>query len=184
MKMLKLSVIVLITVLIASCKGEAPKTDQQPGDDSTTVATNEEVKSGKFGIKSGIVEYTTKMMNMDINQTITFDDFGAKQLTESIMDFAGTNMSTVTLMKDGYIYTYDLNSKIGTKQKMVGINGADIDFRNLTAEMEKQMNIKKEGKEDYAGKTCEKYSIDYKEGSMKGTFLVWEGIALKTDVEL
>jgi hypothetical protein len=188
MKTLKISSIVLLAVMLASCKNDAPKTDtpaeQQSGVETTAPATKEASTSGKYGIKSGIVEYTTKMMGMDVKQVIYFDDYGAKQATESKMKMMGTESHSVSLIKDGYMYSYDLSSKAGTKIKMSGPTGADIDFRNISEEMMKKMNLKKEGEEDFAGKTCEKYSIDYTDMKMKGTFLVWQGIALKTNIEM
>jgi hypothetical protein len=50
--------------------------------------------------------------------------------------------------------------------------------------MVKDMNLKKEGTEEYLGKTCEKMSIDYTKISMKGTFLVYKGVALKSETNM
>ena len=46
------------------------------------------------------------------------------------------------------------------------------------------MNLKKEGTEEFLGKTCEKMSIDYKKMQMKGNFLVYKGIALKMNTDM
>ncbi len=123
-------------------------------------------------------------MGMDMNQTLYFDDFGAKEATETIMDMMGTKTHTLSITKDGYIYTLDLIARTGTKQTVYPAGSSNIDFKNLTSDMEKKMNLKKLGKEEFEGKTCEKYSIDWNDMSMKGIFLVWEGIALKSDLDM
>ena len=46
----------------------------------------------------------------------------------------------------------------------------------------KEMNIKKVGTQSFLGKTCDKYTIDFKKQQMKGSYLVWNGIALKTEM--
>jgi hypothetical protein len=50
--------------------------------------------------------------------------------------------------------------------------------------MVKDMNLKKEGTEEFLGKTCDKMSIDYKKMDMKGTFLVYKGISLKMNTDM
>jgi len=123
-------------------------------------------------------------MGMDVAQMLYFDDFGAKEVNEMVIDMGGMKITTVSLMKDGYMYSYNPVEKTGTKVSVSVRGNANIDFNNLSEEMEKKMNLKKIGKETFAGKTCDKYSIDYVEMSMTGTFLVWEGIALKTEAKV
>jgi len=181
MKILKISTIFLLALLLASCGGKTPKSEKNS--DQNQVAEKSKSEKHKYGIKSGIVEYSTKMMGMDMTQTLYFDDFGSIEATEMIMDMMGTETHTVTINKEGYVYNLDLIAKTGTRQ-MIFNEGSNIDFKNLSKEMEKKMNLKKIGKEDFAGKTCEKYSIDYTDLSLKGYYLVWEGIALKTDADM
>lgn len=182
MKRVTLSVLVLTALLFATCKSDTAKTDQQAG--SAEETSSSPVKAGKFGIKSGIIEYTANMMNMDMNQVITFDDYGSKQITETLMEVVGQKVHTGNLIKGDYVYTLDYNNKTATKSRFYGAAGADIDFRNLSKEMESKMNLRKLGKEEFFGKKCDKYSIDYTDMKMKGTFLVWEGIALKSDIDM
>jgi hypothetical protein len=181
MNLLKISSVFLLALLFSSCGGKAPKSEKQS--DQNPVAENTKSEKHKYGVKSGIIEYSTKMMGMDMTQTLYFDDYGALEATEMEMDMMGTKTHTVNITKEGYVYSLDLITKTGTRQ-MIFNKEANIDFKNLSKEMEKKMNLKKIGKEDFAGKTCEKYSIDYTDLSMKGYYLVWEGIALKTDVDM
>lgn len=184
MKILKSLSVLLILVLLASCGSKTSK-KENPAETSVS-GTAQDLKTGKqkYGIKSGIVEYTSTVMGMDVKQILYFDDFGAKEVNEMVMDMVGMKITTVSLLKDGYMYSYNPVEKTGTKVSISGSGNANIDFKNLSKEMEKKMNLKKIGKETFAGKTCDKYSIDYVEMSMTGTFLVWEGIALKTDAKV
>jgi hypothetical protein len=184
MKALKNLTIILLLTLIVSC-GKTSKTknpNEKPANNETSVTTKSEKQN--YTIKSGIVEYTTKMMNMDVSQTLYFDDYGAKKSTVMAMDIMGKTVTTITITKDGYVYSFNPDKKTGTKTAVKSKQDTNIDFKNLSKEMEQKMNLKNLGKENFIGKNCDKYSIDYTDMQMKGTFLVWEGIALKTDVKV
>jgi hypothetical protein len=164
--------------LLFSCKS---KTSETVATTENPAATETATPKGKYAIKSGIVQYKTQMMGMDMKQTLTFDDYGAKEATDMEMDMMGVKMHTVTISKDGFIYTLDMEKKTGSK---ISGKSPDIDFENLSEEMVKDMNLKKEGTEEYLGRTCEKMSIDYTKMKMKGTFLVYKGVALKSDTDM
>ncbi len=151
---------------------------QTRGNENTNALEN---PKGRYALKSGIVEYKTQMMGMDMKQTLTFDDYGNKESTDIVMEMMGTKIHSVTITKDGFIYTLDMVNKTGTK---VSGNSPNIDFENMSEEMAKDMNIKKLGTELFLGKTCEKMSIDYTKMGLKGTYLVYKGIALKVDAEI
>jgi hypothetical protein len=165
-------------MMLFSCKS---KTSETAATDENPAATETATPKGKYAIKSGIVEYKTQMMGMDMKQTLTFDDYGQKEATDVEADMMGVKIHTVTITKDGFIYTLDMEKKTGTR---ISGKSPDIDFENLSEQMVKDMNLKKEGTEEYLGKTCEKMSIDYTKMKMKGTFLVYKGIALKSDTDM
>lgn len=167
--------------ILFSCKSktnETPATSENPSDVTTEVA------KGKYAMKSGIVEYKTQMMGMDVKQTMYFDDYGKKEAQEVKMEMMGVKMHTLTLSKDGFIYTLDMEKKTGTKTAAMAGMAQNIDFQNLSEELMKDMDLKKLGTEDFLGKTCEKMSIDYKKMGMKGTFLVYKGVALKSENDM
>lgn len=168
-------------VLLASCKNNNSTTipGQEPAKDGAA-ATDQ--PKGKYTLKSGVVEYKTTVMGMEAKQTLSFDDYGAKELTSVSIEMMGYKSTSYTLNRDGYIYSYDLEKKTGTKMKAVP--QANIDFANLTDDIVKEMKINKEGEESFLGKTCTKFSIDNDKLSMKGSYLVWNGIPLKTDVDM
>lgn len=193
MKHLKIVGLALLLTfgIIYSCQKES---STQLGDvkaaEETVEKTAEkvpEIKSskGKYGIKSGIIEYKTQMMGMEVKQVNTFDDYGQKQTQEMAMEMMGTKVNNKTIIKDGFIYNLDLTNKTGTKVPLTSMSQkSDIDFENLTEELMKDMNIKKIGTEVFLGKTCDKMSIDYKDIQMKGTYLVYKGIPLSMDSEI
>jgi hypothetical protein len=167
-------------VLLFSCKSKTSETASTTENKSNAATAT---PKGKYAIKSGIVEYKTQMMGMDMKQVLTFDEYGKKEITEMIAEMMGVKIHTVTLNKDGFVYNYDLEKKTGTKSVSYQ-SSSNIDFENLSEEMVKDMNLKKEGTEEFLGKTCEKMSVDYTKMKLKGTYLVYKGIALKMDADM
>jgi hypothetical protein len=175
---------------LTSCSGGGSKdnaTDStKTKDGSETAATG----NGKYKLKSGIIEQTSSTMGMKQNITVYFDDYGSKECTETKsemdMGIAGKiKIHNISLMKDGYMYSIDMTNKSGTKTKVGSMGGKkEIDFSAMTEDMMKQMKITKLGTEVLLGKTCDKYSMDDAALGMKGTYSVWEGIPLKSEVDM
>jgi hypothetical protein len=183
MKTNKLIALALLSsaTLLFSCKS---KTSESAATLENPAASETSTPKGKYAIKSGIVQYKTEMMGMEVMQTLTFDDYGKKEATDVEMEMMGVKLHTVNLTKDGFIYNLDMVKKTGTKSPEINMANASIDFENLTEEMVKEMELKKLGTEEFLGKTCEKMSIDNKKMGMKGTFLVYKGVALKSETDL
>ncbi|MDO9253981.1 MAG: hypothetical protein Q7U54_00610 [Bacteroidales bacterium] len=179
-KLIALAIFSTATLLF-SCKSKTSETNSTA---ENPAATETATPKGRYAIKSGIVEYKTQMMGMDMKQTLTFDDYGKKEATDMEMDMMGVKIHTVTITKDGFMYTLDMEKKTGTKVASYQGSNQNIDFENLSEQMVKDMNLKKEGTEEYLGKTCEKMSIDYTKMKMKGTFLVYKGVALQSDIDM
>jgi hypothetical protein len=172
--------IYLFVVLAAvSCNNNPVPGSENAQSDGNAVVT----KKGKYGIRSGIVEYKTTVMGMDANQTLFFDDYGAKEATQVEMDMMGMKIRTYTLTKDGTVYNFDPDKKTGTKSTLSAQSGT-VDFENISQEVQKEMKLKKVGEENFLGKTCDKFTIDYEKMKMTGDYLVWKGIALKTNVDM
>lgn len=170
--------IIIFAILFASCKN---KSSESVNELKKRTELTKEAPKGKYAIKSGIVEYKTQMMGMNAKQILTFDDYGKKEITEVML---GTEIHTVTLNNDGFVYNYDLIKKIGTKRPATLLKTSDIDFENASNGMMKDMNLKKEGTEKFLGRDCEKVSIDNKKMQMKGDYLIYKGIPLKVNTDL
>ncbi|MDP2424187.1 MAG: hypothetical protein U1C46_06005 [Bacteroidales bacterium] len=180
--MKKCVAMLIVLFCLVSCQNQT--CDNKGSDNNTSEVTSEaskETSKSRYAIKSGIVEYKTEIMGMATKQTLTFDDYGKKEATDVEMEMMGTKIHTVTITRDGFIYTLDMHKKTGTK---INGNSPNIDFENLSEQIVNDMNLKKEGKEEFLGKTCEKISIDYTKMKMKGTFLVYKGVALKVDTDM
>jgi len=181
MKTNKISTLILFIALslFLSCNSKSGESGSEAG-----TKTEKEAKKGKYGIKAGTVVYTTTMMGMEVKQTLTFDDFGEKEVQDVEMEMMGYQVHSRTLVKDGFIYSLDMVQKTGTKTAGNNLNASGIDFENLSDEMSQKMNLKKEGTEEFLDRKCEVMTIDYTEMSMKGSFLVYKGIPLKMNTEV
>ncbi len=178
-KMKKFLFIIASIIVFNSCNTEkknVENTDLTPEKDAV-----KEVLKGKYALKSGIIEIKATVMGMTQKHILIFDDYGNKESTELKAELMGIKTHQQTFSKDGYVYTIDLLKKTGVKMQ-VPVNSSDINWENLGEEMTKSMNIKRVGNEDFMGKTCDKYTIDDKKTGMKGYYLIWKGLALKTDV--
>jgi len=166
--------------------------NQEQTTDSTAVS-NENAASGskgKYSIKSGIIHQESEAMGIKMNPVVYFDDYGNKECTEINMDmkmFGQTiKTHTATIIKDGFIYSIDYEKKTGTKMKYYSSanSGNTLDIKSLSEEMKTKMNLKDLGTEDFIGKTCQKYSIDYKDMDMKGTYLIYDNIPMKMEATI
>ncbi|HNZ67779.1 MAG: hypothetical protein WBK43_04245 [Prolixibacteraceae bacterium] len=173
----KVLLVLLSVVLLVSCNRKpAPA-----GKDSDHAS--EAGSKGRYALKSGIVDYKSTMMGFDATQTLYFDDYGNKEVTESYMDIMGTKTTNVMLSKDGTMYNFDPENKTGMKSPaMPQMN--QLNFGALTDEVIKEWNLKEEGTETFLDKECTKYSMNNTSLNMKGYYWVWKGIVLKMDLEM
>ncbi len=187
MKKLTLAVFAALTVFVFSCNNSGDKTNNNADSTKTATTENNEVKApagSKYQLKSGIVTMNSEVMGIKNTVTMYFDEYGKKESQISTGEFMGVKTENMNLTKDGYMYTVDLLKKTGTKMKILSNNPQNLDFSALTEDIMKEMNLKKEGTETFLGKTCDKYSMNYEKMKMKGYYLVWQNIAVKTDMEI
>jgi hypothetical protein len=178
---------VIAAASLVSCGGSGDKKDGGDKKDTTATKTteNKAPTGAKYAMKSGIIDLKSTMMGMEQKVTMYFDDFGKKEASVLTMEMMGMKTESRTIKKDGYSYDINMTKKECTKKKLPGTGDPnDLNFKDMSADMMKKMSIKKEGNERFLGKDCEKYVMDYKEMKMKGTYLVWNAIPLKTDVDM
>ncbi|SDD22794.1 hypothetical protein [Williamwhitmania taraxaci] len=153
-------------------------------------------ESRKYGIKSGIVEFAPiDIMGVVTKRTIYFDDYGSTEREETIAKgniFGLTSEShSISLVKDGYVYTYDLHklengkditSKVVTKARLVPYMLLSLQQFSITKEMKKNISYKEEGYEVVAGFRGNKYSIclnkDFPESIISGVH--YKNVVMKT----
>lgn len=193
MKNLAFLLSAVIISVFAACSGGSDKTDNT----NDTIKNKDTLKDsavskGKYQIKSGIIAMNIETMGMSQKLTVYFDDYGARECAETIstmdMGIAGkVETHNMTITRDGYIYSLDLENKTGTKTKIkYNKKGKadNIDFNHLTPEIMKELNITKEGTETVLEKTCDKYSMNCPELNIKASYCVWNGFSLKWENNL
>jgi len=126
-----------------------------------------------YGEKSGIVTYKPMdMMGVKVTQTLYFDDFGKKEMRETMVEgnMMGMEMRqhTVDIRDGSVVYHYEIENVSGGQDRAT----KNAYKTTLTPEMFEQMNVqslsealktklsfKEEGKETVAGIEGVKYSI-------------------------
>lgn len=179
---------IVATACFISCQGGDKKTTDSGDKKDSTKTESSESKApagAKYGIKSGMLEMKSTTMGIEQKIVTYFDDFGKKESQTMTMEMMGIKSENIVIIKDGFQYDVDMTKKVAKKKKLLTTEDPNnLNFTSMTEDVMKKMNIKKEGTETFLSKTCDKYTMDYKEMGMKGTYLVWNGIALKTDMEM
>jgi len=183
MKKLFVVVQVISIALLMSCssKFEGAKAPDQP-----------------YGEKSGIIKYKPmEMGEIKAVQTLYFDDYGKKELRETVVsgNMMGTEISQHSFdIRDGNIaYHYETENKTGgqdksTKDAYKQVVPAEMldqmNIANLSEKLKKSFNFKEEGTEKVAGYTGIKYSISPEGSQMQGpiTGIHYKNIPLKVSM--
>jgi hypothetical protein len=160
MKKIVILVQVIGLTLLMACKSGGPGSNGGSADQP-------------YGEKSGIVTYKPlDMMGVKVTQTLYFEDFGKKEMRETMVEgnMNGMDMRQHTIdMRDGNtMYHYELENVSGGQDRAT----KNVYKTTLTPEMLETMNVaslsaklktklgyKEEGKETVAGMEGTKYSI-------------------------
>jgi hypothetical protein len=146
----------------------------------------------RYEVKSGIVEMSNSMIN-GMQQTLYFDDYGARQTNVTSMDMKALGQAIhsehVTIDADGYHVMYDPQKKTGTRRKLVpgaaptpGEGMPPFDVANLTEEMKKQMKVETLPSKTIDGKTAT--GIYAETMGIKVRAWTWKGIPLYTEMDM
>jgi hypothetical protein len=153
-----------------------------------TVASGQEKR---YGIESAIVKKTTVIKAQGMEQTMNavqyFADFGRKEAVEMTMSMQGQNFTIITMVKDGYVYSANMAVKQGTKVNMANMDDLQtVNFLNLTDEVKKKYQIQANGIQQVAGKDCNRYEMSFttQGQNVKGTVWVWQGLTLKSNINV
>ena len=152
---------------------------------ATLLSVSINAQAKKYGLKSAVVSYSTETMGMKVKSTLYFEDYGKIECTQTVfeMDLGATKevINHRDLTKDGYAYSFDIEKKTGTKRAISPRNSGQYDFANMSDKMKKEYQLKELGSEKFLGRDCKKYSMNNKDMEMKGTFLIWNNIPLKSE---
>ena len=142
---------------------------------------------GAYEVKSGIIEMKNSMMD-GMKTTIYFDDYGAKQATESTMTMKmmGQEIKTDSwdIKADGWSTQYDAIKKTGSRFKMpAGMSAAPAgmpDVKTMSEDMKK--NMKELPEKTIAGKPAK--GMQMKAMGMDMKSWSWKGIPLYTETDM
>ena len=149
-----------------------------------SISINAQTGTKRYEVKSGKMVMTSEIFGKEQDMTIYFDDYGLLEYSETNGEIMGFSVHNVQIRKDGYFYNIDMTKKTCTKTKIGEENTPqNMNFSNMTQKLIADLHIEKKGTEEYIGKTCDVWAMDHQDMKMKGTFLVWKGISLKTDME-
>lgn len=145
--------------------------------------SSSEAQTKKYDIKSGIVTFQSTTlfgtMKMESKAIVYFDDYGMKECKETFEDeelkesfFSdGTNLFTLIHKKKE---AYDRGpASRGTELK--------FDWNEVSKNTNKDYKVQKLAPTTIAGKVCESFLIDTKQG--KNTFAGYKGVTFLTRVE-
>ena len=146
----------------------------------------------RYEVKSGIIQMTNSMFE-NMEQTLYFDDYGARQADFTTMDMKAFGQTIhsehVDIDADGYHVRYDALKKTGTRQKVapgavpsVAQGMAGIDVRHLSDEMKKEMKVETLPPKTIDGK--EATGIYAETMGIKVRTWTWKGIALYTETDM
>ena len=163
---------------LAACSGS---TEQQ---DVVTVEDKEDPNmpaDARFGMKSGIITYEASMLLMKQDVVIYFDNYGKDTRTEIHFNMLGKEVNNITISDSAWVHSWDPESMTGSRFPMDVKSPDNINFNKLTDELKKELKIKEEGSEVVLGRNCVVYSLNAEASGIKGTYVIWKGIALRTE---
>ena len=139
----------------------------------------------RFDAKAGRVEFTLSGMQTG-TETMTWDDYGARTVTETTTTTAIGNLPPRTherrVIRTGdTMIVLDLEKKTALKMEHIleqakAVTGSQ-DMRVFSEQMMAQMGASKTGSDTVVGKSCDVWTMT----QMGMTVCVWKGLALKTD---
>ena len=145
-----------LTIIIACSKTEEQKAETTDQPEVTTQEAPKPVVNQRYGIKSGVIFYDAPM---GTKQELYFDDYGAKEVSITSVDFGVAKSKTIEIRKDGFSYTYEEGKTEGTKKAWYAPSSTD--YSKADPRTIERYKVKDLGTETVAGKDCKKYSAEF-----------------------
>ena len=139
----------------------------------------------RYQIESGIIEYTISGAQKG-KEIVFFDQWGMREAkyTEIERPRLGTQ-HLLTLVDGLWVYTIDLDKKIGNKSEHAIIKGllsrlSDNSQVDISLAIIKEMGGKKSGQGDVIDKNCDIWEIE----RLASTLWIWKGIPLQNQIQM
>ena len=143
------------------------------------------IPSGKYLIKSGMIAMEGMTKGSRTMTTLFFDDYGAKEMSETIGEMSGIPINSRIITAGGYTYNLDLEKNTGTKQSSATAGpSSGIDFSKINDKMMIDLGLTKSGVATILERVCDVWIMDMPRMKMKGKYYVWKNIPLKSEVEV
>ena len=164
--------ILALIFLIACSKTEEKKVEGTDQETVTTQGTSTPEATQRYGIKSGTIFYNA---SMDTKQELYFDDYGAKEVFITSIDFGIAKSKSIQIRKDGFSYSYEEGKTEGTKTAWYAEN---MDYSKADPKTMERYKVKDLGTEIIGGKECKKFSAEF--GSSPIVTWSWNNIMVKS----
>ncbi len=134
----------------------------------------------KYEVKSAIIKKVSTVMGQKVETTVYIDDYGKKEMSETVMNAGGTEKHILTIMDGDSILTIDMDMKTAQKVKLPQ---KPVNYLKITDEDKAMYKLQELGEENVLDKPCKKYSLEVQQGGQtaKVTTWVWKGIPLKSE---
>jgi len=146
--------------------------------------TKKVIPAGKYLLKSGIIVMEGATKGSRSTTTLYFDDYGNKEMTETIGEMSGVPINSRVITAGGFIYNLDLEKNTGTKQPISTGQTSGIDFSKINEQMMTDLGLTKSGTDTILERVCDVWIMDMPRMKMKGKYYVWKNIPLKSEVEV
>lgn len=174
----------IIFIIMVICAVEAIA--QKPKNKKNTEVQKELPK--RYTMRSGELLMFSEMDGMRTKITVSFDNHGAREVTESVGYRAvekdlNLKVHSKSIFMNGVLTTMDLQEGTGTRYSVGQFADAGgINFSTITDSMKKEIGLEKSNKTDTVlGYVCDVWTIAHPTIPFSGTYSVWGNLVLKSE---
>lgn len=159
---------------------------QKPKNKKKTVVQKELPK--RYSLRSGELLMFSEMDGMRTKITVSFDNHGAREVTESIGYRAveqdlNLKVHSKSIFANGVLTTIDVQEGTGTRYPVGQFADAGgINFAMISDSVKKEIGLEKTNKTDTVlGYVCDVWTIAHPVIPFSGTYSVWGNLVLKSE---
>ncbi len=140
-------------------------------------------QNAKYEIKSAIIKKVSTVMGQKVESTVYIDDYGQKEMSETVMNAGGTEKHILTIMNGDSLVTVDMDMKTA---QIVKLPQKPVNYLKISDEDKEMYKLQELGEENVLDKSCKKYSLEVNQGGQTAqvTTWVWKGIPLKSETSV
>lgn len=159
---------------------------QKPKNKKKTVVQKELPK--RYSLRSGELLMFSEMDGMRTKITVSFDNHGAREVTESVGYRAveqdlNLKVHSKSIFANGVLTTIDVQEGKGTRYPVGQFADAGgINFAMISDSVKKEIGLEKTNKTDTVlGYVCDVWTIAHPVIPFSGTYSVWGNLVLKSE---